>query len=910
MKMITIFFVAVMMWSSVFPENKSLRNQPDYLNPHLSVDIRVKDLLSRMTLEEKARQMDMYSTAQVLLDGEFSEGKIQQVIGESGLGAIQGSYSSTEIINKIQQYARENTRLGIPVLCIDEGLHGFIRPNSTVFPQAIALASTWNKQLAKDEGKAIAAEMRAGGVHMCLAPVLGLARDPRWGRTEETYGEDTYLASRLALYMVSGMQGESLNTNHTVVSEPKHFAAHSIPQGGINQAVTHLGERELRNVFLPVFKAALVEGGAMSVMAAYSEIDGVPCIANKWLLTDLLRHEWEFKGFVLSDLGAIQQLETQHHTAGSPKEAIRQAVEAGEDMQFYDYPSEVFQNSIVELVKEGKLSKETVDRAAGRILSVKFMLGLFENSYTHPDLARKVTRSKEHLDVALQVAQEGICLLKNEDDLLPLKKNLKSIAVIGPSTDVARLGDYTSSGDNAITVLDGIKSRVSEETKIFHAQGTSLLGDDLELKTIPSDFLTPTDRDGHGLKAEYFNNMNLEGEPVLTRIDKEIDFKWFDAPDSSINPDYFSIQWSGILISELTVNGRIGTVNEDGARLWIDGQLIIDDWRNHAERINSVDFTFKAGKEYDIRFEYYENQAGARAKLGWKIDFDQKRRDILALVDKVKDSDVIIFVGGGSSSETCGEGVDRMELGLPGDQLEIVKILHETGVPIVLVLQNGRPFSINWIDENIPAILEAWYPGEQGGNAIADVIFGDYNPAGRLPVTFPKSVGQLPLFYNHKPSVDGIYLEMNSDPLYPFGFGLSYTKFEYGNLMIMPEKTETYYFYNVSVDVRNTGSRDGDEVVQLYINDLVSSVTTPIKELRYINDLVSSVTTPVKELRGFERIHLKSGEQKTITFTLKSEDLEILDGDFNRVVEPGKFEVMVGGNSVEGIKGIFEVQNY
>jgi beta-glucosidase len=893
MKMITIFFVAVMMWSSVFPENKSLRNEPDYLNPHLSVDIRVNDLLSRMTLEEKARQMDMYSTAQVLLDGKFSEGKIQQVIGESGLGAIQGSYSSTETVNKIQQYVSEKTRLGIPVLCIDEGLHGFIRPNSTVFPQAIALASTWNKQLAKDEGKAIAAEMRAGGVHMCLAPVLGLARDPRWGRTEETYGEDTYLASRLALSMVSGMQGESLNTDHTVVAEPKHFAAHSIPQGGINQAVTHLGERELRNVFLPVFKAALVEGGAMSVMAAYSEIDGVPCIANKWLLTDLLRQEWEFKGFVLSDLGAIQQLETQHHTAGSPKEAIRQAVEAGVDMQFYDYPSEVFQNSVVELVKEGKLTKETVDLAAGRILKVKFMLGLFEDPYIATELASKVTRSKEHLDLALRVAREGICMLKNQDDLLPLKKDLKSISVVGPSADVARLGDYTSSAGNAITVLDGIKSMVSDETEVIYAEGTSLLGDALDLLTIPFGFLTPPDGDGQGMKAEYFNNMNLEGEPVLTRTDGEIDFLWYDAPDPKLNPDYFSVRWTGKLKSEVTVNGRIGTVNDDGARLWIDGQLIIDDWRNHAERINSVDFAFKAGKEYDIRFEYYENQAGARAKLGWKIDFDQKRRDMLALVDKVKDSDVIIFVGGGSSSETCGEGVDRTDLGLPGDQLEFVKILYETGIPVVVVLQNGRPYSMSWIAGNITAILEAWYPGEQGGIAIADVIFGDYNPAGRLPVTFPKSVGQLPLFYNHKPSVDGIYLEMDSDPLYPFGFGLSYTKFEYGNLKIIPKRSDADFSYNVSVDVKNIGTRDGDEVVQLYINDLVSSVTTP-----------------VKELRGFERIHLKSGEHKTVTFTLRSEDLKILDGDFNRVIEPGKFEVMVGGNSVEGMKGIFEVQNY
>lgn len=860
------------------PEGKA-----DYLNPNLPVEVRVRDLLARMTLEEKVRQMDMYRASEVTEERKFSPVKAAEVIGDLGVGAIHDLYLSPELANQAQRYAVENTRLGIPVLVIEECLHGVCGGGYTIFPQAIGMAGTWNKDLVRRIGAVIGAEGRASGMHECLSPVLGLARDPRWGRTEETYGEDPYLASRMAVAMVTGMQGKSLNTDHSVIAEPKHFAAHSLPEGGCNTAPVHIGERELREVFLPVFKAAFVEGGAMSVMSAYSEIDGVPCTSNKWLLTKVLRQEWGFRGFVLTDLGAMAMLDSPHHIAENGKDAARQAIEAGVDMQFYDYAHEYFQGWVIELVQEGKLSMATVDRAAGNVLRVKFLLGLFENPYTDTTLGARVIRCPEHRELALQAARETICLLKNEGGLLPLSKDIESIAVIGPSADVPRLGDY-SGGGKAVTVLEGIKALVSPGTKVLHVKGTGILNGE-DARPISSQYLLPPNGQGHGLKGEYFDNMELAGEPALVRIDKEVDFDWAEgSPDPKIQPDTFSVRWTGRLVPDATtLQGWIGARTDDGVRLWVDGQLLIDEWGDRAVTTSSRPFKFEAGREYDIRFEYYENGGQAVAMLGWSIG----PSEIESAAEVAAQSEVAVVVVGGSG-RTCGESFDRSDLNLPGSQLDLIKAVHATGTPVVVVLLNGRPLSINWTADNIPAILEGWYPGEAGGAAIAEVLFGDYNPAGRLPITFPKSVGQLPLYYNYKPSARRNYILMDARPLYPFGYGLSYTEFAYSNLRVSPDRIGPAGTLTVSVDVENVGEKAGDEVVQLYLRDLVGSVTTPIKALK-----------------GFERIHLEPGQKETVTFTLGPEHLALLDRNFDWVVEPGTFEVMVGGSSEHGLKAPF-----
>lgn len=720
-------------------------NNARYRRFDLPVEDRVKNLLSHMTVEEKARQLDMYHGEELVdkmqsytvmaEDAVFDTAKAEALLGDVGVGSIHDLYPrSAEIANTIQKWLRDNSRLGIPALFVEEGLHGICAPGHTIFPQSIALASTWNPDIARETGAAIAAEMRAVNVHLSLSPVLDLPRDFRWGRTEETFGESPYLIGRIGADYVKGMQGESLATDHTIVAEPKHFAAHGAPEAGLNQSPVHVGKRELHTMYLPGFKAAFVEGGAMGAMCAYHEIDGVPCAADEELLTKILREEWGFEGIVISDLGAIGLIEKKHFVAKDAADAIRQALTAGIDMQFYDYPHDVFQGSIAQSVKDGLLPMEILDRAVSRVLALKFRLGLFDEPFIDPRLKSKVNMCQAHVDLALRSAREAICLLKN-DGLLPLRKDLKKIAVIGPNADAVCLGDYVQVGERKI---ETIREAISEV---------------------------------------------------------------------------------------------LGT----GAVAYASGE------------------------------------------------------DISKAVEAAYDADAAI-VALGESDKTCGEGVDRASLDLPDDQFDLLKAIYETGTPVALVLQNGRPLSITWAAENVPAIVEAWYVGEVGAKAIAEVLFGDYNPAGRLPVTFPKSVGQLPIYHNPNPSLQGKYVEIDHAPLYPFGFGLSYTTFSYGNLTISPAEVGVNGSVTISVDVRNTGSRAGDEVVQLYVRDLVSSVCAP-----------------VQSLKGFQRIHLKAGESRKVTFELATSELALLDRSFKWVVEPGTFEVLVGGSSADGLKATFEV---
>jgi beta-glucosidase len=713
-----------------------------YRQAHAPVEQRVNDLLQRMTLEEKVRQLDMYSSATAIMSGHtddthaaadaiFLPEKAQGLWGDLGVGALHDLNPTPEQANAIQKWVISHNRLGIPALFIEEGLHGF--DTGTVFPAPIGLAATWNPLVAQQTGAAIAAEARATGVDMILAPVLDVAQDPRWGRLEEDFGEDPYLTGQFGLAYVRGAQGDSLDTDHTVIAEPKHFAGHGAPEGGTNTSPVHMGERELRMVMLRSFEPAIREGHAMGVMAAYHEIDGIPMTADPFLLKTVLRKEWGFQGFVLSDLGAIKRLYTVHHVAASLPDAACMAIRSGVDMQFYDLDHDLFQKSLVDCVHDGSLPTADLDRAVRSVLRVKFSLGLFDHPFVDPTLNAKEHRSPAHLAVSLESARESMTLLKNDNQLLPLSKSTQRIAVIGPNGNVARYGDYEKEANGLhISMLDGIRKLL---------------------------------------------------------------------PDATVTFD--------------------------------DGKNIPD------------------------------------------------------AVAKAKDADVVIM-GLGEKLGISGEGFDRSDLGLPGNQEQLLEAVVSTGKPVVLVLENGRPLTINWAKKNVPAILEAWYPGELGGRAIAETLFGDNNPAGRLTITFPQTVGQLPDYYNSDPSRVYGYVDSNGKPLFPFGFGLSYTTFRYDHLVVRPPAPGSKGDIQATVDVTNTGSREGDEVAQLYIREDVSSVETPRRSLA-----------------GFSRIHLKPQETKTVTFAVSPKQIAVWNAEEKWAVESGNYTVWAGGSSVASLTAKF-----
>lgn len=880
MKRIT-FFLCIVILS--FIDGKAQKVNYPYLNSKLSVEKRVDDLLSRMSLEEKVRQMDMYRGGEFKNNEDFSANKTNNTIGKLGVGAIHDIYpQSAKMINDLQRYVIGNGRWGIPALIMCEMLHGYTGEGGTAFPMNIGLGATWDIDLMKRVGEVIGTEGRAHGVHYGLGPVLGIGREPRWGRVAETFSEDTYLASEIGVSMIKGVQGDTLASDKAMIAEPKHFAVHSVPQTGGNSSPILVGERTSREDFLPVFEKAFKEGGALGTMVAYTELDGIPCAANKWLLTDVLRKEWGFKGIAISDLGAIKYIQTTHYAANSPKETIRQSITAGIDMQFYDFTYEFWQKSIIELVKENKIPMKDIDRAAGGVLRLKFILGLFEDPYTQQKWIDERFHSTENQSIALEAGRKSIVLLKNQKNLLPLKKDIKTIAVIGPNANASRLGGYSVRGKKAITVLEGIKQVVNQDVNVLYEEGVSLI---VKGQVIPSKYLFTPDKKENGLRGEYFNNTNIEGKPVLVRTDKQLEFDWPWSPGDNVNDDKFSIRWTGYLKSDESFDGWVGLSSDDGIRMWIDDKLVVDHW-NGGTNIITTPMQIKAGKTYKIRIEMWEGGWGARAHLRWNL----KKVNFQPAVNIAEKADVAIVVIG-ESRELVEENRDVATLDLHGKQLELIQAIQKTGTLVVCVLLNGRPLSITWIDENIPAIVEAWFPGEKGGRAVADVLFGDYNPAGRLPITVPRSVGQLPIYYNLKPSAIHRYVSEKETPLYPFGFGLSYTKFTYKNLRIDNKVIDSNGRVKVSVDVKNVGERDGEEVVQLYINDMYSSVTTPRKTLK-----------------GFKRVKIKKGETKTVSFELTSEELAIWNREMKRVVEPGEFEVMVGGNSVKLVKTKFTVK--
>ncbi|MFO7320255.1 MAG: glycoside hydrolase family 3 N-terminal domain-containing protein [Chloroflexota bacterium] len=746
-----------------------------YMDATRPTEERVSDLLARMTLEEKAAQLGSFWIYELLDNMAFAPDKAARLL-KHGIGHVTrlGGASNllpqdaAKLANTIQKYIAENTRLGIPAIIHEECCSGYMARGATVFPQAIGIASAWEPELVEAMTSVIREQMRSVGAHHALAPVLDVARDARWGRVEETFGEDPYLVAALGTAYVRGIQGSDLK--HGVVATGKHFVGYSASEGGLNWAPPHINRRELLEVYLHPFEAAVREAGLASIMNGYHELDGIPCGSNRELLTEILRDQWKFEGTVVSDYFAINQLYEYHHIAPSKDAAALLALEAGLDVELP--ATDCFGGPLVEAVEAGRIPVELVDRAVSRVLEQKFALGLFENPYVDEGAVAFDTPPQREL--ARTLAEKSIVLLKNDGNLLPLSPELKSIAVIGPNADSVRnlFGDYA-----------------------YPAHIETLI----ESREKSSPF----------------------GQPDAEDIREIDDF----IPAISI----------------------LQAIRE------------------------------RAGEGVEVRY----------AK-GCEV-LDTSTDGFAEAVEAATGADVAIVVVGdkaGLTDEcTSGEARDRAVLDLPGVQADLVKAVYDTGTPVVLVLVNGRPVTLNWIAEDVPAIVEAWFPAEEGANAIAGVLFGDVNPGGKLPISFPRTVGQVPVYYGHKPSggrshwkVD--YVETSVKPQYPFGFGLSYTQFKIDNLRLKPAEARAGETITVQVDVTNTGARAGDEVVQLYTRQVPPYITRP-----------------VKELKGFKRLTLNPGETKTVTFHLPVNLLAFYDRDYRYVVEPGTVDIMVGNSS-------------
>jgi len=852
---------------------------PLYKDPSQPVEKRVQDLLGRMTLEEKITQLDMVAGESILETADkLSTENLNKLMKVNPIGAVHDFYpESAALANELQKFTVEKTRLGIPTIFIEEGLHGYQGKGSTTFPIPLGNASSWDTTLMHSIGRVIATEARAHGIHFLLGPNLDLAREPRWGRTEETFGEDAYLSSRLGVNIIKGIQGNSLKDNNATVAEPKHFGVHGIPESGSNAAPSLIGEREARSTHLYVFEKAVTEAKARGIMAAYHELDGVPSAGNKWLLTDVLRGEWGFKGFVVSDLGAISMQRTTHRTVATEQDAMASSINAGLNMQFYDFPHEKWLAGVKEGVENGKIPMENLDRAVADVLRVKFELGLFENPYTDVSLVGKVFHSPEHQKVALDAGRASIVMLKNENKALPISKKVKKIAVVGSLANVSSLGGYSPVGSRGITVIESLRKRYGNDIEINFVNSEV----SASFMDIPPAAMIPARGEGEGLTAEYFNNIDLKGKPVYTAVQSNISPYWHNlSPAPGVNKDNFSVRWSGKL--KVTTSGiyEFSLIADDYGRIFVDSKMLVDNWSPDKRNVTTTaQIYLEKGVEIPFATEYAEVDEFAGQRLKWRYvggpSIAEMNRQV---TEAAAQSDAVIVVIGESIDEV-GEGKDRQDLHLHQIDIDMVAAAAASGKPVVTVLLNGRPLIINDIDDNSSAILEAWFPGEAGGDAIVDVLFGDYNPSGKLTMSFPQSMGQLPIYYARKNSSPRGSIDGKSDPLYIFGHGLSYSDFEYSALSITPNPTTTSNI-TVSLNLRNTSDVAGAEVVQLYVRDVVSSVATPIIALK-----------------GFSKVYLEPGETKRVEMVLTPEHLSLINIDMKRVTEPGEFEIMVGSSA-------------
>ncbi len=853
-----------------------------YLNTSLDFETRAVDLVEQMTLEEKISQLG--NTAPAI------------------------------------------PRLGVPPYdWWNECLHGVaVAGIATVFPQSIGMAATFDRSMMYQTACIISDEARAKH-HQALrnndhgrfkgltfwSPNINIFRDPRWGRGQETYGEDPYLTGQMGIQFVRGLQGNDPKYLK-VVSTPKHYAVHNGPEPERHHFNAVANARDLWETYLPAFHDLVVTAKAYSVMGAYNRVDGESASASWMLLRDILREKWKFDGYVVSDCGAIMDIYANHEIVNSVQEAAAIGVRRGCDLNC----GNVYQQSLLEALKQGLIDEGEIDLAVYRLMLARMKLGMFDPPEMVPytKIPYSVNDCEKHNEAALAMARKSMTLLKN-DGLLPLNKaKIHKIAVIGPNADsVAALrGNYNGTASKPVTVLDGIRRAAGDDIEVTYASGCPLV-----LSVVDSQYLFTTDDSGqqvHGLTGQYYRGIDLEGEPVFERIDRQIKMDWglgsptdeeaaqgILTPEQRIDSDYFSIKWKGQLAAPVSGAYKLGIISDDGCRLYIDGEKIADGWSQHAMSPFIADISLQEGKRYDIMIEFFEAAQDAGIELVWQLPKSEQGEEnaehklAAETVEAVKQADIAIFVGGldamweseerSDSDDVEGfKGGDRTKIELPETQLRTLRELEKTGTPIVFVLLAGSPIAFDGVDKNIPAILMAWYPGQRGGDAVADVLFGDYNPAGRLPVTFYASTDELGDFkdYTMTAGKGKTYRYYKGEPLYPFGHGLSYTTFKYSDMKISRDEINADDTVTVSVDVANTGTRDGEEVVQLYVRDVESSLPMPLKQLR-----------------GFERILLQKGQRKTVTFTLKpTEDMRYYNAQKQRyVVWPGEFEIQIGSSS-------------
>lgn len=838
-----------------------------YRDPTLPTDARVRDLLDRMTLDEKFWQLFMIPGDLDDPSNDYSNGVFGlQVSTKPGSGNVARAHA--ERINAIQKYFVERTRLGIPIIPFEEAVHGLAREGATVFPAAIALAATWDTALVGRVSRAIARETRSRGIRDVLSPVINIANDVRWGRVEETYGEDPLLSSRMGVTFVSAFERAG------IVATPKHFIA-NVGEGGRDSYPIDVSERMLDEMYFPPFKATITQAHARSVMSSYNSIDGSPATQNRALLTDKLKRAWGFTGFVISDAAATGGATVLHHTEATTATATHDAFEAGLDVVFQSsWPQH---RPYLDAFRRGLVPDSVIDASVSRVLRAKFELGLFENPYVNPDSAAYWNRHADHRALAREAARASVVLLRNEHGTLPLARGLKSVAVIGSDASEARLGGYSAPSPDRVSILAGISERAGVSVRYAAGPGRVTR----EYVVVGTEQLASNDsgRTVRGLRGEYFDNNTLTGAPRVVRTDPRIDFGWtLNSPGRGIPFDWYSVRWIGQLTVPASGVRRIGVEGNDGYRLSIDGRIVIDNWVKQSYGAHLANVTLRPGSTHDIKLEYFESTGNARVKLVWDAGVrDDWRSKIDSAVSVARQSDVAIVVAGIEE----GEFRDRALLSLPGHQEELIERVAATGKPTVVVLVGGSAITMShWIDR-VGAVVDAWYPGEEGGHAVADVLFGDYDPAGRLPITFAMSEGQLPLYYDHKPTGRGDdYVDLTGQPLFPFGFGLSYTTFAYSALDIAPAEIPASGTATIRCRVKNTGTRAGDEVVQLYTHDILASVARP-----------------VMQLASFERVHLAPGEEREIRFEVSREQLQMLDRDMHWVVEPGAFRIMIGGSS-------------
>jgi len=794
-------------------------------------------------------------------------------------------------------------RLNVPAYnWWNEGLHGVARAGiATVFPQAIGMAATFDQPLIFEVADTISTEFRAkyaADVHpdgstdwyrglTVWSPNINIFRDPRWGRGQETWGEDPYLTARFGVAFIQGLQGKDPHYFKTIAT-PKHFAVHSGPESTRHSVNVEPSRHDIEDTYLPAFRAAITEAHAYSVMCAYNRLNGQPACANDFLLGENLRKDWNFQGYVVSDCGALADIYRGHHFVEKAEAAAAAAFTAGMDLVCADTRNNMNldYDGILAAVQQGLLPEATLNRALHRLFVARFRLGLFDPPALVPysRITAAENDTEAHRQLALQTARESLVLLKNKNNLLPLKKTPATIAVIGPNADSfdALEGNYNGTPSHPVTVLDGIRSRFAQ-SKVVFVQGTGLVGP--VTKSIPASALcTDANCTQHGLHGEYFPNMRLEGEPAFTRSDTAVDFDWGDTPLSPQLVNKYSVRWTGFLVPPESGDYLLGFTGEDGFRVWLDGALVVEDWTMHRPANTSTkQIHLEKGHAYALKIDYFQNIRLSEARLIWSLPGGEEAQAL----DAARNSDLVIVAMGlsprieGEEMKVSAEGFaggDRTRIDLPDPQEKLLEQIAGLGKPVVLVLMNGSALAVNFADANanIPAILEAWYPGGQGGTAVAEALAGDFSPAGRLPITFYKSLDELPPFEDYS-MAKRTYRYFDGEPLYPFGYGLSYTSFDYSNARVDSLSVDPGDDVRVAVDIENTGPMPGDEVVQLYFFHL------------------AAVGAPNRALRGFQRIHLERGQKRTVRFVLHGRDLSLVDQEGKNRIFRGLFEIWIGG---------------